>query len=129
MLTYDEIPNVEPELLAQLYNAKSPPMFGAYIHGRRYHDLRFLIDPRGAMRHLPSPEEVGLIHLDPLGTHEGSFYLTHLKSEWQNVTASSSEDKRIAGLKHYRIETTISKSVSVTPSADVTLRALRAHHR
>jgi hypothetical protein len=125
MLTYDEIPNVEAELLAQLYNAKSAPSFSAYIHGRRYHDLRFLIDPRGAMRHLPSPEEVGLIHLDPLGTHEGIFYLTHLKSEWQNSTASSNEDKRIVGLKHYRIETAISKSGRLTAAADVTFEALR----
>src|SRR5260370_1356063 len=100
-------------------------MFCAYMHGRRYHDLRFLIDPRGAMRHLPSPEEVGLIHLDPLGTHEGIFYLTHLKSEWQNSTASSSEDKRIVGLKHYRIETTISKNGRLTAGADVTFEALR----
>ncbi len=125
MLTYDEIPNVEADLLAQLYNPKSPPSFSAYIHGRRYHDLRFLIDPRGAMRHLPSPEEVGLIHLDPLGTHEGIFYLTHLKSEWQNSTASSSEDKRIVGLKHYRIETTISKSGRLTAATDVTFESLR----
>src|SRR5260370_1362607 len=125
MLTYDEIPNVEPDLLAQLYNPKSPSMFSAYMHGRRYHDLRFLIDPRGAMRHLPSPEEVGLIHLDPLGTHEGIFYLTHLKSEWENSTASSSEDKRIVGLKHYRIETTISKNGRLTAAADVTFETLR----
>ncbi len=125
MLTYDEIPNVEADLLAQLYNQKSTPMFCAYMHGRRYHDLRFLIDPRGAMRHLPSPEEVGLIHLDALGTHEGIFYLTHLKSEWQNSTASSSEDKRIVGLKHYRIETTISKNGRLTAGADITFEALR----
>src|SRR5260221_2666330 len=129
MLTYDEIPNVEADLLAQLYNQKSTPMFCACMHGRRYHDLRFLIDPRGAMRHLPSPEEAALIHLDPLGTHEGIFYLTHLKSEWQNSTASSSEDKRIVGLKHYRIETTISKSGRLTPSSDVTSEALRSCDR
>jgi len=125
MLTYDEIPNVEADLLAQLYNPNSPPMFSAYIHGHRYHDLRFLIDPRGAMRHLPSPEEVGLIHLDPLGTHEGIFYLTHLKSEWEKSTASSNEDKRIAGLKHYRIETAISRSGKLTAAADVTFEAMR----
>ncbi len=125
MLTYDEIPNVEAELLAELYNSKSQPSFSAYIHGHRYHDLRFLIEPRGAMRQLPSPEEVGLIHLDPLGTHEGIFYLTHLKSEWQNVTASSKEDKRIAGLKHYRIDTAIARSGRLTAAADVTFEAMR----
>jgi hypothetical protein len=81
MLADEQIPNVEAELLADLYNANAPPSFSAYIHGHRYRDLRFLIQPRGAMRHLPSPEEVGLIHLDPNGEHEGIFYLTHLTSE------------------------------------------------
>ena len=63
----EQIPNVEAELLAELYNPNSPPSFSAYLRGRHYRDLRFLIAPRGAMRHMPSPEEVGLIHLDPTG--------------------------------------------------------------
>ena len=54
----EEIPNVEAELLGELYNPNSPPSFSAYLHGRHYRDLRFLIAPRGAMRHMPSPEEV-----------------------------------------------------------------------
>jgi hypothetical protein len=125
MLAYDEVPNVEAELLAELYNPKAPSSFSAYIHGRRYHDLRFLIEPRGAMRHLPSPEEVGLIHLDPSGEKEGIFYLTHLESEWKNKTANSNEDKRIVALKHYRIETVISRNGRLTASAEVTFEARR----
>jgi hypothetical protein len=125
MLADEEIPNVEAELLANLYNRNAPPSFSAYIHGRHYHDLRFLIDPRGAMRHLPSPEETGLIHLDPEGQHEGILYLTHLKSEWKGGTASSNEDKRIVALKHYRVETVIARNGRLTASADVTLDSLR----
>ena len=121
----EEIPNVEAELLAELYNPNSPPSFSAYIHGRHYHDLRFLVAPRGAMRHMPSPEEVGLIHLDPEGQREGILYLTHLKTELQNHTASSNEDKRIIALKHYRIETAIAGSGRLTANADVTFEALR----
>jgi hypothetical protein len=121
----EEIPNVEAELLGELYNPNSPPSFSAYLHGRHYHDLRFLIAPRGAMRHMPSPEEVGLIHLDPAGEHEGILYLTHLRSEWQNHTASSNEDKRIIALKSYRIETAIAGNGHLTASADVTFHALR----
>jgi hypothetical protein len=36
----EQIPNVEAELLAELYNPNSPPSFSAYLHGRRYHDLK-----------------------------------------------------------------------------------------
>jgi hypothetical protein len=125
MLGDEEIPNVEAELLAELYNPTSPPSFSAYLHGRRYHDLRFLIAPRGAMRHMPSPEEVGLIHLDPAGEREGILYLTHLRGEWQNHTASSNEDKRILALKSYRIETAIAGNGRLTAGADVTFQALR----
>ncbi|HYL74095.1 MAG TPA: carboxypeptidase regulatory-like domain-containing protein [Bryobacteraceae bacterium] len=125
MLAYEDVPNVEAELLAELYNPNASPSFSAYIRGRRYHDLRFLIQPRGAMRHLPSPEEVGLIHVDPTGEREGIFYLTHLKSEWKANTASSNEDKRIVALKHYRVETVISRNGRLTASAEVTFEALR----
>ncbi len=59
MLLDEDIPNVEAELAAELYNPHSAPSFAAYLHGRRYRDLRFLIAPRGAMRHMPSPEEGG----------------------------------------------------------------------
>jgi len=121
----EDIPNVDAELLAELYNPNATPSFSAYLHGRRYHDLRFLMAPRGAMRHLPSPEEVGLIDLDPEGQREGILYLTHYKSEWQNHTASSNEDKRIIGLKHYRIETAIAGNGRLTANADVTFEALR----
>jgi hypothetical protein len=95
------------------------------LHGRRYHDLRFLVAPRGAMRHMPSPEEVGLIHLDPAGEREGILYLTHLRGEWQNHTANSNEDKRIIALKSYRIETAIAGNGRLTASADVTFQAIR----
>ncbi len=121
----EQIPNVEAELLAELYNPNSPPSFSAYLHGRRYRDLRFLIAPRGAMRHMPSPEEVGLIHLDPAGEREGILYLTHLRTEWQNHTASSNEDKRIIALKSYRIETAIAGNGRLTANALVTFQALR----
>jgi len=121
----EDIPNIEAELLAELYNPKSLPSFSAYLRGHRYHDLRFLIAPRGAMRHMPSPEEVGLIHLDPEGEREGIFYLTHLRSEWQNHTASSNEDKRIIALKSYRIETAIAGNGRLTANADVAFEALR----
>jgi len=121
----EQIPNVEAELLADLYNPNAPPSFSAYIKGHRDHDLRFLIAPRGAMRHMPSPEEVGLIHLDPAGEHEGILYLSHLRTEWQNHSANSDEDKRIIALKKYRIETAIAGNGRLTAAADVSFEARR----
>jgi hypothetical protein len=125
MLFDEDIPNVEAELVAELYNPHSAPSFAAYLHGRRYHDLRFLIAPRGAMRHMPSPEEVGLINMDPGERRDAILYLSHTNAEFQAQTASSDEDKRIVAAKHYRIETAIAKNGRLTANADVTFEALR----
>jgi len=125
MLFNEDIPNVEAELAAELYNPHSAPSFAAYLHGRRYHDLRFLIAPRGAMRHLPSPEEVGLINIDPGDRRDAILYLSHTAAEFQARTASSREDRRIVAAKHYRIETAVAKNGRLTANAEVTFEALR----
>ena len=125
MLFDEDIPNVEAELAADLYNPHSAPSFAAYLHGRRYHDLRFLIAPRGALRHMPSPEEVGLINVDPGEKRDAILYLSHTAAEFQARTASSREDKRIAAAKHYRVETAIARNGRLTANADVTFEALR----
>ncbi len=125
MLFNEDIPNVEAELAAELYNPHSAASFAAYVHGRRYHDLRFLIAPRGAMRHMPSPEEVGLINIDPGEKRDAILYLSHTDAEFKAKTASSSEDKRIVATKHYRIETAIARNGRLTANAEVTFEALR----
>lgn len=125
MLFNEDIPNVEAELAAELYNPHSPPSFAAYLHGRRYHDLRFLIAPRGALRHMPSPEEVGLINIDPGEKRDAILYLSHTNAEFQARTASSREDQRIVAAKHYRVETAIARNGRLTANADVTFEALR----
>ena len=124
-LVYESIPNVEADLLAELYNPGQGASFSAYIHGKRHHDLRFLIQPRGPMRHMPSPEEVALINLDPDGKEDGVLYLTHLAGEFKNGVASSTEDNRIVALKHYKIETAIAKGGRLTAVCDVSFDALR----
>jgi Carboxypeptidase regulatory-like domain/Peptidase family M1 domain len=129
MLFDEDIPNVEAELAAELYNQHSAPSFAAYLHGRRYHDLRFLIAPRGAMRHMPSPEEVGLINVDPGDKRDAILYLSHTNGEFHAHTASSREDKRLVAVKHYRIETAIARNGRLTANADVTFEALRDDDR
>lgn len=125
MLFDEDIPNVEAELAAELYNPQNAPYFAAYLHGRRYHDLRFLVAPRGAMRHMPSPEEVGLINIDPGEKRDAILYLSHTNGEFQARTASSKEDKRIVAAKHYRVETAIARNGRLTANAEVTFEALR----
>ncbi len=123
MLSGEDVENIEAELLNGLYNPKRPPMFNAYISGKKYNDLRFLIRPDGAMTSLPAPEEVALIHLDPQGKEEGILYLAHQESELKSGKAGSGEDKRIFDVEHYKIETAI-RGEKLTANAEITFKAL-----
>jgi hypothetical protein len=61
----------------------------------------------GALPQLDSPEEVALINYDPESMDDGVWYLDHMKSEYQNRTASSQEDRRLFATRSYKIETVI----------------------
>ena len=123
LTTGEDIVNIEADLLGELYNPREGPSFRAYLHGKRYNDLRFLIIPRGAMPQLPSPEEVALLNVDPVGEHDGILYLTHGKEEWSKERLSNLENKRVVVAKHYSIETAIGKNSHLASVADVTLAA------
>ena len=123
MLSGEDVENIEAELLNGLYNPKRAPIFNAYIFGKKYNDLRFLVRPDGAMPGLPAPEEVALIHLDPQGKEEGILYLGHQESELKSGKAGSGEDKRIFDVEHYKIETAI-RGEKLTATAEVTFKAL-----
>ncbi|MFN0109286.1 MAG: carboxypeptidase regulatory-like domain-containing protein [Blastocatellia bacterium] len=123
MLTGEDVENIEAELLNGLYNSKRAPFFNAYIFGKKYNDLRFLVRPDGAMPGLPAPEEVALIHLDPLGKEDGILYLAHLESEIKSGRAGSGEDKRLFDVEHYKIETAI-RGEKLAASCELTFKAL-----
>jgi hypothetical protein len=123
-----DVPNVEAELLADLYNPSRAGAFRAFIHGRKHSDLRFFVKPRGAIPGM-SPEEVAVISVEPMGKTDGIWYLTHYASEWENSTASSDEVKSTIVPEHYRIETIIGKNRHLTAVADVTVRALESGER
>src|SRR5260370_33332477 len=98
--------NVDPALLAVFYKPSHPPFFNAYIRGKKHKDFRFFVRARvGALPQLDSPEEVTLINYDPGGMEDGVWYLAHLKSEYENRTASSHEDRRLFATHNYKIET------------------------
>ncbi len=123
LLSGEDVENIEAESLNGLYNPKRAPFFNAYIFGKKYNDLRFMVRPDGAMPGLPAPEEVALIHLDPLGKEDGILYLAHLDSELKSGNAASGEDKRIIDVEHYKIETAI-RSEKLTASAEMTFKAM-----
>ena len=120
----DNIANIDAQLLAELYNPRYAGSFAAYLHGRKHAGLRFLIKPRGALPSL-GPDEVALINLDPDGSQDGIWYLSHRVTEWLRRTADSAEDKRIVATEHYWIDTVLGKHERLTATADIRFRALR----
>jgi hypothetical protein len=107
--------------------ARATPEYGsfrAFLHGKHYSDLRFFVVPSGAVPQIMSPEEVGLINLDPGNEHEGIWYLTHRAAEWAANKARSGEDKRVVEAQHYRIETAIGKNTHLASAAEVQFRAV-----
>jgi hypothetical protein len=153
LLKGGDMPNLEAELLGELYlasgkdsgkaemsgtdpqtgnlgsaglaaRATTDGSFRAFLHGKHYSDLRFFVVPRGAVPQIMSPEEVGLINLDPGNEHEGIWYLTHRASEWAANKADSGEDKRVVEAQHYRIETVIGKNTHLASVAEVQFQAV-----
>ncbi len=104
LLNYEDIPNYDAEILAELYNPAQRGSFRAFLHGRKHDDLRFLLNPRGAMPMLAAPEEAALLNFDPNSESDGIWYLSHLASELQSGRASSKEDKRSIAPEHYQIQ-------------------------
>lgn len=124
MIRGSDMPNLEAELLAELYNPSEAGSFRAFLHGKHYSDLRFFVVPRGAVPQIMSPEEVALINLDSGNEHEGIWYLTHRAQEWAAGKADSAENKREVTAEHYRIETVIGKNSHLSSAADVQFQAV-----
>lgn len=124
LLGGEDIPNLDADLLAELYNPAQGGSFRAYISGKHFSDLRFLLIPGGAMPQLPSPEEIALIDFDPLGERDGIWYLSHRREEWASNAVNSAENKRVVRAQSYAIETAIGKNAHLASSADVGFTAV-----
>jgi hypothetical protein len=130
LLEGETMDNVDADLLSALYNPSHPAFFNAYLHGKRHKDLRFFVRTRvGALPQLDSPEEVTVINCDPEGLDDGVWYLSHLKSEYTHLTASSGEDRRLFATRRYKIETVIAKNGHLFSSANITFEPLVAGER
>ena len=126
MLQDEDIENYEAEILGELYNPNERGSFRAFIHGDKHSDLRFIVNTRGAMPFMPSPEEVALINFDPGGAQDGIWYLTHFAAEWKAGTARSTENRHTVAAQHYRIETAIGKNDHLSATCVVELKAMLA---
>ena len=125
LLHGEEMDNVDADLLAAVYNPSHPSFINAYIHGLKHKDVRFFVRTRvGALPQLDSPEEVALINYDPEGMDDGVWYLAHLKSEYVNHQASSTEDRRLFATNSYKIETIISKNAHLFSTANISFQPL-----
>jgi hypothetical protein len=130
LLQGETMDNVDADLLAAVYNRAHPEFFNAYLRGKRHKDLRFFVRNRvGALPQLDSPEEVALINFDPEAMDDGVWYLSHLKSEYLNRTASSLEDRRLFATHRYKIETVIAKNGHLFSSASISFEPLVAGER
>lgn len=120
--------NVDAAILADLYNPKQPGFFTAYIHGKKYNDLRFFFKPRGVFQDL-GPEEVGLTY-DDIGSPEaGIWYLAHANAEYTGGVLRSGEDKRVVDVDSYRIESEVGKNQHLAAKAGLTFHCLAAGDR
>jgi hypothetical protein len=110
--------NVEAELLAELYNPKRGQSFRAYLHGKKYNDLRFFLVPSGALPEIQSPEEVALVNVD--SEKGGIWYLAHFDGE----PANSAENKRDISATHYNINTDVAKGGGLAAATDMDFTAV-----
>jgi hypothetical protein len=125
LLHGETMDNVDADLLAAVYNNSHPSFFNAYLRGKKRKDLRFFVRTRvGALPQMDSPEEVALINFDPEGMEDGVWYLSHLKTEYLNRTASSAEDRRLFATHSYKIETVIAKNAHLFSTATITFQSL-----
>lgn len=130
LLNYEDIPNYDAEVLAELYNPAQRGSFRAFVHGKKHSDLRFLLNPSGAMPMLPAAEEVALLNFDPNSNSDGIWYLSHVKSELDSGRAGSKEDHRLIAPEHYTMQVFIGREnlvgnrPSLTASCDLRFRSL-----
>ena len=110
LLNDENIPNYEAEVLAEVYNGAGnghPGSFRAFLHGKKYGDLRFLMNPLGALPVLDAREEVAALNFDPNSNSDGIWYLAHTLAEQRAGPIDPHEEKRIIAPEHYKIETLI----------------------
>ncbi len=124
MLNFEDIPNYDAEILAEIYNGdfgERRGSFRAFIHGQKHADLRFLLNPHGAMPMMRAPEEVAVINFNPISNSDGVWYLSHTVAELRAGLANSKEEKRLLASDHYMIDAVLGQASPFSTQPDLTV--------
>ena len=116
--------NRELRTLYDLYNPAREGFFAAFIDGKRFNKLVFLLEPLGVPN--ATPEEVALFSYGE--TDGGLWTVFHREEEYKKGTASSSEDNRLIDITRHEIDAAI-KGTHLAVTDRLTFRNLRAGTR
>jgi len=111
--------NRELRTLFDLYNPGHEGFFNAFIDGKRFNKLVFVLEPLGVPG--ANPEEVALFSYGE--TDAGLWTAFHRAQEYKQGTASSSEDRRVIDITHHQIDAAI-KGSHLTATDRITFRNL-----
>ncbi|HEU4872000.1 MAG TPA: carboxypeptidase-like regulatory domain-containing protein, partial [Pyrinomonadaceae bacterium] len=95
--------NRELRTLYDLYNPAREGFFAAFIDGKRFNKLVFLLEPLGVPN--ATPEEVALFSYGE--TDGGLWTAFHREEEYKKGTASNSEDNRLIDITRHEIDAAI----------------------
>jgi hypothetical protein len=116
--------NRELRTLYDLYNPAREGFFAAFIDGKRFNKLVFLLEPLGVPN--ATPEEVALFSYGE--TDGGLWTAFHREEEYKKGTASSSEDNRLIDITRHDIDAAI-KGTRLAATDRLTFINLRAGTR
>ena len=116
--------NRELRTLYDLYNPAREGFFAAFIDGKRFNKLVFMLEPLGVPN--VNPEEVALLSYGE--TDGGLWTAFHREEEYKKGTASSSEDNRLIDITRHEIDAAI-KGTHLAATDRLTFRNLRAGTR
>ena len=120
----ERIPNLEAQVLAELYNPAHAGSFMALLHAHKHPQMRFLIRPQGAIPSM-GPEEVALINVDPGDEQDGIWYMSHTVAEIRAHTYSSNEEKHVIAPEHYDMDVHVGKNDHLAAKATLRFKAVR----
>ncbi len=116
--------NRELRTLFDVYNPVREGFFTAFIDGKRFNKLIFLLEPLGVPG--ATPEEVALLSY---GETDGGIWLAfHREDEYKKGTASSSEDNRVIDITKHEIDAAI-KGTNLAATDKITFKNLKAGTR
>jgi carboxypeptidase family protein/peptidase M1-like protein len=116
--------NRELRTLFDLYNPAREGYFAAFIDGKHFNKLIYLLEPLGVPN--ATPEEVALLSYGE--TDGGLWTAFHREEEYKKGTASSSEDNRLIDITHHEIDAAI-KGTHLAVTDRITFKNLRAGTR